>query len=474
MRRSRSVRWAAFILAALAAGAAAAQVPQAKTKPKAKTKQARAQAPRPEALVSVFPPVLPGGREVATDQSADFLKPPPTLREGVSIAMTPPTVDFLFFPGQTYPGRPWSAWGDSVVSGGKVYASIGDHLAPEGNAFVYEFDPAVKRLRRLVDVRKVLDLPDGHYTPGKIHGRLDMGRDGWLYFATHRGSTKVTTDQYHYLGDWILRHHPPTGRTEVVVRGPVARHCIPASVLDPDRMVFFGATAPGEGDENDIRFFAYDVEAKRLIVDCPDGPARCLALARSTGRVYYTAGKGPGDGALMRFDPGSGKPAGPVRLGTAPGIRAATDETPDRKIYTVSQAGQGQGGEAQLSVLDTRSERLEPLGPAAVGSQQYIATLDADPTGRYLYYIPGAHGGSDLDGSAVVQFDVTTRRRKVIAFLHPFYRDRYGCSLRGTYSAAVSPGGETLYITWNTSRGGRAWDCCALTAIHIPESERPL
>ena len=34
---------------------------------------------------------------------------------------------------------------DSLVAGGKYYASIGDHLAPEGNAFVYEYDPDKRR-----------------------------------------------------------------------------------------------------------------------------------------------------------------------------------------------------------------------------------------------------------------------------------------------------------------------------------------
>jgi hypothetical protein len=86
--------------------------------------------------------------------------------------------------------------------------------------------------------------------------------------------------------------------------------------------------------------------------------------------------------------------------------------------------------------------------------------------------VPGAHGGSDTDGSPVVQFDVKTRQKKILAFLHPFYKDRYGCTLKGTYSSAVDPRGDKLYVTWNTSRGGKAWDCCSLTVIHIPESER--
>ena len=76
------------------------------------------------------------------------------------------------------------------------------------------------------------------------------------------------------------------------------------------------------------------------------------------------------------------------------------------------------------------------------------------------------------DGTAVVQFDTKTRRKKVIAFLHPFYQQKYGGTPVGTYCTAVDPAGDKLYVTWNVNRGGRAWDCCALTAIHIPESER--
>src|SRR5262249_33185270 len=96
---------------------------------------------------SDFPPVPPGKEESVTATSADFLKPPRSLREGVSVAQAPPTIELRFFPGQTYPGKPWSAWGDSLAANGKYYAAIGDHLAPAGNAFVYEFDPQAKTFR---------------------------------------------------------------------------------------------------------------------------------------------------------------------------------------------------------------------------------------------------------------------------------------------------------------------------------------
>lgn len=425
-----------------------------------------------------YPPRLPGGQAVVTDTSPEFLSPGDArLREGVEIATTPPTIDFLYYPGQDYPGQPWSNWGDSLAAGGKYYASIGDHLAigakgdgthGTGTAFVYEYDPATKRVRQLVDVAKLLALPAGHYTPGKIHSRLDMGKDGWLYYATHRGSERATSDRYRYRGDWILRTHPRTGKSEVVAHGPVPKHSIPASVFDPERLIFYGATAPGaESDLPGIRFFAYDTRARKVLYQGGDGPARALAFAPSTGRVYWVPGQETGE--LLRYDPASG--GAPVKVaGSRIGIRAATEETPQGRLYTVSQ---GQGGrEAEIFELDTKTEKTRSLGAAAVGSQTYVASIDADPTGRYLYYVPGAHGGSERDGAAVVRFDVRTGRKQVVAFLHPFYQRKYGCTLKGTYSTAVDPSGERLYVTWNASRNSRVWDSCALTVIHLPASER--
>jgi hypothetical protein len=419
------------------------------------------------AAVLAYPPSLPGGKNVATDTTAEFLKPAGPLLEGVTVAKTPPTVDFLYYPGQTYEGKPWSNWGDSTAATGKYYASIGDHLAPQGNAFIYEYDAQTKSFRQLLDLAKLLNIPEGHYRPGKIHTRLDLGSDGWVYAGTHRGSPRVTTDAYHYKGDWIVRCHPASGKAEIVAAAPIPKHCIPNATLDPDRLIFYGGTAAGEGGEEDgIQFFAYDVKSGKLLYSGPNGPARYMILARSTGRVYYVPGKGTTP--LMRYDPASGDP--PQRIPGEIGIRAATRETPQGIVYTVS-LGQG-GGEATLFAFDTRTEKIESLGPAAAGTQNYIAAMDADPSGRYIYYVPGAHGGSERDGSAIVQFDTKNRSRKVIAFLHPFYEKTYGLIPKGTYSVAVDGAGDKLYVTWNVSRGSRAWDVCGLTVIHIPASER--
>jgi hypothetical protein len=414
-----------------------------------------------------FPPQLAGGKTAVSDRSADFLKAPETLRKDVEVAKTPPTIDFALFPGQDYPGKPWSAWGESIAANGKYYASIGDHLAPAGNSFVFEYDPVRKTFRKLLDLAALLKLPDGHYAPGKIHTRLDMGGDGWLYCATHRGSTRVTTDEYHYRGDWIVRCHPETGKAEVVAHAPVSKHCIPNGALDPGRLIFYGGTTPGaRADDEGGQFFAYDLAGKKLLYAGPNGPSRSMILAASSGRVYFTPGKN--DTPLYRFDPVAAE--SPMALEKTIGVRAATRETRDGKVYTVS-SGQGRR-EATLYVFDTKNEEVAELGPAAVGTQSYIASLSADANGRFVYYVPGAHGGSDRDGSPLVQFDTWTQKKKVIAFLHPFYDQKYGFAPKGTYSVAVDPSGERVFITWNVSRGGRAWDCCAVTVVHVPESER--
>jgi hypothetical protein len=456
-----------WIAALMSIGGLATSSPAQERKAAKETKQKA----RPKKVAEpelAFPPALLNAAAVVTDTSPEFLQHSIELADGVTVAKTPPTIDFAFFPGQTYVGRPWSAWGDSLFANGKYYASIGDHLAPQGNAFVYEFDPAKKTFRQLLDLRKLIDLPDGHYTPGKIHSRLDLGRDGWLYCSTHRGSTNATTDANHYEGDWIVRCHPETAKSEIVARGPVGKHCLPNGTLDGERMIFYGGTAPGDrGDNLECRFFAYDVANRKLLHQSVDGPQRYMILAQSSGKVYFTPGLT--DSPLMRFDPASGSP--PVEIPGKIGIRAATRESPTGDVITVSHP-RGEAG-ATLYRFNTRTEKVEDLGPAPVGSQAYVAAMSADGAGRFVYYVPGAHGGANQDGSPIVQFDTKNRTRKVIAFLSPFYEKKYGASPRGTYSVAVDPEGARVFITWNVSRGGRVWDCTAVTVVHVPATERP-
>jgi hypothetical protein len=131
--------------------------------------------------------------------------------------------------------------------------------------------------------------------------------------------------------------------------------------------------------------------------------------------------------------------------------------------------------------FDTKTETARDLGALVAGKEDYIASLDLDPkTERYLYFVAGAHGGGYHEGSPLVQYDLATGVRKVIAFLHPGCAERFGFVAMGSYGSAVSPEGDKVYITWHGNRGGPdakrgklSFNTCALTVVHIPKEERP-
>ena len=408
-----------------------------------------------------YPPKLEGGKVVVTELDPSFLKPGPNLRDGVTIAKTAPVVDFAFYPEQNYPGNPWSHRSDGIVVGDKYYSSSNDHLAPKGTAHLWEYDAGLKKFRLLCDTTKYLESvkafpADMNYRPGEMQSRIDLGSDGWLYYATDRGSPTVTHDANGYRGEWILRTNPKTMETEIVATHPVAKHTIPCSVLDPKRMIFYGGTAVGKDAANQkIQFFALDVRTKKLLITADDGPYRTLLFSPQTGKVLWEG---------SAYDPATNK----ITKATVPNVRSASTETADGIIYGTS------GTKADLWAYHVKTDVLKQLGNVGVAKQEYIASLEVDPTGRYLYYVPGAHGGASADGTPIVQYDLTTGKRKVLAFLHQHFWDKYGYALDGSFGNALDEKGERFFISWDGWRRGqpRGWESAAITVVHIPAAER--
>lgn len=408
-----------------------------------------------------YPPSLPDGKTHVTEQSPAFLKPGPNLREGVTIAKTAPRVDFFYYPGQDYPGNPWSHRSDGIVIGDKYYSSSNDHLAPRGTALLWEYDATTRKFRLLCNTSKFLEsvnafAADMNYRPGEMQSRIDMGSDGWLYYATDRGSPTVTDDAHGYKGEWVLRTNPQSLETQIVYTHPVEKHTIPASVLDPKRMIFYGGTAPGKDAPNQkVQFFALDVKKRKVLKVADDGPTRTLIFSPSTGRVFW-------EGKM--YDPETNT----ISSANVPHVRSATQETPQGIVYGTS------GTKADLWAFYVKTGELKQLGSAAVAKQEYIASIEADPKGRYLYYVPGAHGGAAGDGTPVVQFDVRTGKKKVIGFLHALFWEKYGYALDGSFGSALDEKGERLFISWDGWRKGqpRGWESCSMTVVHIPETER--
>ncbi|WP_145094205.1 YncE family protein [Anatilimnocola aggregata] len=429
-------------------------------KPKLSPEEARAA--REKARYPLpYPPKLADGKLVVSEQTVDFLKPGENLRAEVGIAKSPPRVDFAFFPEQNYPGNPWSNRSDGFVLGDKYYTSDNDHLAPRGTAHLWEYDAAKQQFRLLCDTSKFLESknvfpPEMNYRPGEMQSRIDMGNDGWLYYATDRGSPTVTHDKNGYLGEWILRTNPATLETQIVKQFPIPKHTLPASVLDPKRMIYYGGTAPGKDAANqNVQFFALDVRSGKLLKVADHGPTRVLIFSTSTGRVYW-------EGSM--YDPETNE----ITKMEIPHVRSASAETPQGLVYCTS------GTKADLWSLNVKTNEVKQLGNVGVGTQEYISSIEADPTGRYLYYVPGAHGGATKDGTPIVQYDTATNRRKVLGFLHATFWEKHGYALDGSFSSALDEKGERLFICWDGWRKGqpRGWETAALTVFHIPASER--
>ena len=91
--------------------------------------------------------------------------------------------------------------------------------------------------------------------------------------------------------------------------------------------------------------------------------------------------------------------------------------------------------------------KIEPL-PHSSG--QYTTSLALSPDDRFLYYVGGnCSGQSWQEGCPVVQYDLRRRRAKVIAFLHPYYKEKYDYLCGGTFGLVIDPTGRRLFIAMN-------------------------
>lgn len=421
-----------------------------------------------------WPPTLPEGQRYVVIQGSALLeKGGVSLREGVSIAREAPRVTLHYYDCQTYEGKPWSVWGDGLASDGRYYSAVGDHLSPEGNAWVYSYDPVENQLKALTNVREILKKPSGHYTPGKIHSQLGMGKDGWIYFSTHRGSTRVGLDpKNHFKGDSLFRVHPESLVAEIVAEIPLPMQCLPTGSLDPERMIWYGGSADGL-NEKEPQFLAYDIEGRKTLYKDDRGPYRAMIITRSTGLLYFHGGepgkKGKsGEAPLYRFDPEN--PVKPVPIEASVGLRAASPESPEGKVYTIDRD--------EIWEFDVKTEKARSLGGSVVATKDYTTNLDLSADGRFLYYIPGAHGGAEKDGTPVVQYNTQTQEKKILCFLHPAIQKATGYVPIGSFGSALSADGSKLFVTWNGAHDLTGEErkvpfrSVAMTMIEIPESER--
>ena len=427
-------------------------------------------------IVAWLTPVKAAQPAGATFAGSELLRgaPPPA---GVRVAEVGPSVRLHVFDDLPSDGPKtlWSSWGDGcLASDGKYYTGIGNHLdyeAGRGQSRVYALDPKTRAVKLVVNVRDV--VPDDRYAAGKIHAKIDQGKDGWLYIATYYGKTPEKASpaiRESFIGSALLRHDPGTGKTEML-GAPVPKQGIPTSVMDRDRMMLYGYAAYS-GD-----FVAYDLAKQEL--KFRGGGEHQLGgrniILDAKGRAYF----GRSDGFLARYDPQSNRvtvtraklPEGPGRGNKErASLRASTRADPKGVVYGVMSDG-------TMFAFDAETEEVKGLGENWPGGE-YTAVMELSPDGRHVYYAPGAHGSGARIGTPVVQFDVRSGQKKVIAYLNPVCRERLNYNIGGTYNLKISADGARLFVTFNgarvnpSARREETFGVPSIAVIDIPREER--
>ena len=434
-----------------------------------------------------WPPALRNARNgTVTLRSDRFLETPEYVRMAAtqdgaapfSVARTPPTVDFAFH-GNLGPDaigrRLWSSWGDICVArDGRVYCAIGDHgddVGGNARCFLYRWDPQRQALEQIVDMNRVVPPQPGQPAWSKVHAKIDEGADGKIYFScTLNDGNRAIQPAYHWTerlpGGQLYCYDPGTGRTTVLADLPRPR-CTATSILDRERNRWWCNLEAGPN-----ALWCLDLATRRAVFAAPGGSMhfnRNFALARD-GSIYFN-----GEGGLWKCD-GRTQRLSRTRSSFAdsPGMRSSTPETRAGAIFgTTQQSG-------QLFRYRPARDELEMLGPAWLRGD-YVTVCVLSPDERFVYYLPGAHGQATRSGTPVIQYEIASGRRKVMAFLARAFDEAQDYVPAGTYGVKISADGETLYVNFNGHAGDRprpqamrpnGFGLTGFAALHIPGAER--
>ncbi len=436
-----------------------------------------------------WPPELPGAKNgTVTLKSKQFLEVPAAgakIRndEGVApftVAKQPPTVDLALhgnLGSDPTSRRLWSSWGDiCLASDGSIYVGIGDHghdADGDARCFIYHWDPKQKTLTQIVDMNKVVPPRKGQPAWSKVHAKIDEGPDGAIYFCCTLNNGAAAGDpKYGWTkqlpGAQIYRYDPQTGKVTVFANLPPKR-CTATSLYDSKRNTWWCNLEAGEGNA----LYGLDLKTKKVVYQSPDGAVefnRNFALAND-GSIHFN-GK---EGQIMRLDPQTKQITGmDTTIGDSPGMRASTRQTKQGDIFGTTYRTN------QLFRYQPANKQAELLGPTW-GTGQYTTMMLLSPDERFVYYLPGSHGKAWTYGTPVVQYEIASGTRKVLAFLAPTFEAKYSFVPGGTYGVKLSDDGATLYVNFNGHAADKirpekmrpiGFGLCGFVAIHIPKSER--
>ena len=366
-------------------------------------------------------------------------------------------VEAAVYPRPSYEGELWTHWGQGIVlPDGRYLSAIGDHVGRDGNSYLYVYDPERDELTELTDVLSLVDHDDGDWGYGKIHAQMVAGPCDEVYVATYWGTRSDLEFGDTYTGDLLLRVDPDS--LEIEVLGvPVAERGVPSMAGDSEEGLLFGEAAhPVEEDDRTVGdFFAYDVRTEEVVFKTDDdrhGGYRSIAVGPE-GTVYL-AGQG---NKLLTWNPGQTELE--EHGETLPGamLRAATEPAPDGTVYGVTE-------DPAVFFALRPDGSIEQLGEA----MGYTTSLALSPDGSRFYSVPGAHGDAWEDGTPLVSVDTETGEQSVVVELNPMIEEALDLTAGGSYSVAVDPSGNTVYVALNAGTDpDDAWGEIVLAVVHL-------
>ncbi len=381
-------------------------------------------------------------KDVVLIDTVELISIPKGVTGNFIVASLPPKVETILFTGLPAAEETlWSSWGDGCfASNGKYYTAIGDHRGYGGTSLLYEYDPVTKTLKKIVDVGEAIGQKPGEYGHGKIHSQIHEHKGG-LYFATYWGKQKQVQEarKSGYKGSLLFRYDLRTRRLENL--GAIAPgKGLPASTIDSNRelLYFYGV----ENEKGDL--VVYDLK-KRVVKF--QGGAEFTADHRSflrtkDGKIYFSNQ----NGKLSFYDPDKNQilTTALVLPGSKNSLRASSVPASNGIIFGMTRAG-------RLFAFDPATQTIKDLGPNLL-TGSYAAVLVLSPDEKYLYFAPGSHGSALEMGTPVVQYQIQSGQRKVIAFLRDPMTHKANYSIAGNYNMQIDPKGKTLYCTFNGSR----------------------
>ena len=367
------------------------------------------------------------------------------------------TVDYAEFALAHSNGNPWSDWGKGLVhSNGKLYAAIGDHLGLNGNAWIYEYDPSTKVLKALADVQTALPIQPTDYGYGKVHGRLSEGTDGNIYFATYWGTTN---NDANYVGDHVLQYNPTTS-TLTDMGMPEPGYGYPSTNMWSNGKIFYAEAFNKLTDPNyEIHFLAYDLTTHTVKYF---GGHTGTTYGRSffvdaNGNAYFNNGSGH----LDKYDPNTNAVTELAAVMPGSNIRQITRPDSQGRMYATLQ------DTSNLFRFDPANGSFTTL--TNVGAD--TPAMELDPTGRYIYYMPGGHNAWGTSNDPLIQYDIQTNTKRTITTLSDYASANYANYLGGSYNLTISPDGKVVYIVFNADKNAATktgFGNPTLMAIHIP------